>query len=665
MQAKILFTLTCLFTFLFAGAQDWQPKIDPTVWQAATAGQDVEFLVLLAEQADVSEAAFFIKKEEKGGYVFRQLSELAVRTQVNVLKTIADFDAPHRSFWIVNSVWAEGGAALLEELAKLPEVAEIHSNPSVPLNGPVRDNSVHDRAVEWGLTNINAPAVWAMGYKGAGVVVSGQDTGYEWDVPALKLKYRGWDNSSMTADHNYNWHDAIHSNAGANSCGFNSAVPCDDHNHGTHTMGTMVGLDGANEIGVAPDAKWIGCRNMDVGNGTPATYIECFEWLLAPTDLNDMNPDTSKAPHVINNSWSCPTSEGCNSGNWADMETAINNLRAAGVVVVVSAGNSGSTCSTVNAPPAIFAGSFDVGASNSSNAIAGFSSRGPVTVDGSNRMKPDVSAPGVSVRSCIRGGNYDTFSGTSMAGPHVAGTVALLISANPSLAGNVAQIEDLLKSTAGGQTTTDGCGGDGPTSSPNNTYGRGIINAEAAVNAALALLPVELIRFTGKLTASGVQLNWETALPGSLHHFEIERSKDGRAWGGIGKKVFLPTSGDYGLLDEKPLPGNNYYRLKMVDLDGSFEYSKVVVVQLKEKGGISIFPNPAFEKLSLFANWQPGGETVFVFSASGQLLLKKEVPATEKQQVLRLDVAALPPGVYFIKTVSGDGALLQDRFLKM
>ena len=107
------------------------------------------------------------------------------------------------------------------------------------------------------------------------------------DHPALKASYRGWDGS--TADHNYNWHDAITSGNGG-VCGLDSPEPCDDYGHGTHTMGTMIGNDmdsaepgwpndAANAIGVAPGARWIGCRNMDVGNGTPTTYMDCLNGL--------------------------------------------------------------------------------------------------------------------------------------------------------------------------------------------------------------------------------------------------------------------------------------------------------------------------------------------------------------------------------------------------
>ena len=153
----------------------------------------------------------------------------------------------------------------------------------------------------------------APGYTGQGAVIAGQDTGYQWDHPALKDQYRGWNGSA--ADHNYNWHDAIH--ATGSSCGADSPCPCDDNDHGTHTMGTMVGDDGgANQIGMAPGARWIGCRNMNAGVGTPTTYIECFEWFIAPTDLAGQNPNPAMAPDVINNSWGCPESEGCSAGQF-------------------------------------------------------------------------------------------------------------------------------------------------------------------------------------------------------------------------------------------------------------------------------------------------------------------------------------------------------------
>ena len=152
------------------------------------------------------------------------------------------------------------------------------------------------------MAKINAPQVWAAGFNGQGVTIAGEDTGYRWDHPALKPQYRGWDGNA--ADHNYHWHDAIHS-ANA-SCPADSPQPCDDHGHGTHPAGTFAGDDhSTHQVGVAPGAKWIGCRNMNAGNGTPATYIECMEWMLAPTNLKGNNPNPDLAPDIVSNSWGC------------------------------------------------------------------------------------------------------------------------------------------------------------------------------------------------------------------------------------------------------------------------------------------------------------------------------------------------------------------------
>jgi subtilisin family serine protease len=245
-------------------------------------------------------------------------------------------------------------------------------------------------------------------------------------------------------------------------------------------MGTMVGDDGlSHQIGVAPGARWIGCRNMNAGVGTPATYAECFQWFVAPTDLGGNNPDPNMAPHVVNNSWTCPAGEGCTDPDV--LRTVIENTRAAGIVVVVSASNDGPKCSSVAAPPAIYEAGFAVGAVGADDVIASFSSRGPVTVDGSNRLKPDVVAPGIGVLSSIPGNNYGTLSGTSMAGPHVAGLAALLISSRPSLAGQVNLIEAIMRGGALPLTITEEtCGGIPGTALPNNTYGYGRIDSLAS-----------------------------------------------------------------------------------------------------------------------------------------------------------------------------------------
>jgi len=343
---------------------------------------------------------------------------------------------------------------------------------------------------EWNLIDIGADQVWAMGYRGEGVVVGGQDTGFDWQHPTLIRQYRG--NQGGTVDHNYNWYDAIHEYSplhaeATNPCGLSITEPCDDNVHGTHTMGTMVGEDTqGNQIGVAPKAQWIGVRNMERGYGNPFSYLEAFQWFLAPTDVNGDKPNPDLAPHVINNSWYCPDLEGCNESNIGLLEMAVENLRAAGIVVVNSAGNFGSDCGTITELPAVFPASFAVGATDINQQIATFSSRGPVyRTDGSILIKPDVAAPGVNVRSASLNGGFSAFSGTSMAGPHVVGTVALMISANPDLAGQVDSVEAILRRTARPRFSNQDCGPLVGDQSPNAVFGYGIIDARAAVEAAL------------------------------------------------------------------------------------------------------------------------------------------------------------------------------------
>lgn len=473
-RRSLSITVTVLLLSLLVSAfqplspSAWQTKVDAWVLETAAAGT-TEFLVELTTQADLSRASTLESKAEKGLYVFETLRETARQTQGPMLETLKALGVEYRAYWIVNMFWVRGSIESVRALAERADVAHIYANPRVRLDEPVEKTvaSPTPEAIEWNISLVNAPEVWAMGYTGQGVVVGGADTGYDWDHPAIKNQYRGWDGAQV--DHDYNWYDAT---------AVHSLTPVDPYGHGTHTMGTMVGDDGAgNQIGMAPGARWIGCRNMDdFGYGTPDTYITCYQFLMAPTDVQGNNPDPTKAVDVINNSWGCPVSEGCTDPNV--LLAAVQAVRAAGILTAHSAGNSGSGCSTVDTPAAIYAESFTVGATTSGDVLASYSSRGPVTVDGSNRTKPDISAPGSSVRSCVPGTGYASMSGTSMAAPHVAGEVALLISALPGLRGQVDQMEDIIEQSALDKPVSNQCSSDGV---PNNLYGWGRIDVLAAV----------------------------------------------------------------------------------------------------------------------------------------------------------------------------------------
>jgi subtilisin family serine protease len=505
-------------------------KIDDAVLTAIAEAGSASFIALMAEQADLSPAYRLRSKEEKGRFVFETLRATAERSQAGLLAELKQRGVAHRSLYVVNAVVVEqGDLALAAELAGRADVTRLVANPTVRQPLPevaAAAPDVSPEAIEWGVNNVNAPQVWATGVTGAGIVIAGQDTGIRWTHTAIKNQYRGW--SGLAADHNYNWWDAIHSNP--NVCGINSPVPCDDNGHGTHTVGTVVGDDGgSNQIGVAPDAQWIGCRNMNSGNGTPATYAECFQFFLAPTDLAGQNPNPALAPHVINNSWGCPTSEGCTSATWGVIQTVQQSLRAAGVLVVASAGNDGSNCGSIGTPLAIFPESFAVGAYNSSNAIASFSSRGPRFF--TNIQGPDISAPGVSVRSATRSSDtaYGSSSGTSMAGPHVVGVVALLWSAVPELVGQVPATEQYLRETANKSVVGTACGSGANTAPWNtwdNTYGYGRIDALAAVQAAMCPADINYDDQIDVLDISLVALQWNLSLGDSDSGYNPRRDLD-------------------------------------------------------------------------------------------------------------------------------------------
>ena len=492
-------------------------KIAPWVVEHTANGRKTEFLVVLVDQADLSRAATLQTKTEKGRYVYDSLLNKAQTTQGPILQWLREHGLEHRSFYIVNAILVKGTRQIAEALAARPDVARIEGNPLIYNNLPQLSSAVEappylqrPETIEPGIVYTHAPDVWAQGFTGQDIVVGSADSGVRWTHDALKPHYRGWD--GQNADHNYNWHDSIHDSVG-NPCGNDSPFPCDDGSgfgHGSHTTGTMIGDDGmGNQIGMAPGAKWIGCRNMDQAIGTPARYIECMEWFLAPYPIGGGQGDPTKAPDITNNSWYCPPSEGCSPET---LQAAVEAQAAAGIMMVLSAGNDGSNCSTIFYPPAIYEASYTVGALvTGTDIIADFSSRGPVTIDGSGRIKPDITAAGTSVRSANNACDscYAVGTGTSMAAPHISGAMALLWSAIPSLKNQIDASRTALNNAAHFISSTQ-CGDAGP---PNNVYGWGRVDIFAAVGGIPSPTPTPTATATPTPTSTGTPSPTPTCTP--------------------------------------------------------------------------------------------------------------------------------------------------------
>jgi subtilisin family serine protease len=478
-RAAFLFGAFCVVALpARAAGVESDRKVAPWLSERLAAGGEQGFLVLFDDPESLHRALHAAPSAAHPAQaVYETLTSRARRMQASVRAELTAAGIPFKPLYLVNGLAVRGDRALARKLAARSEVVRIVGDPAVRgiesgwfLPGPSSPDTI-----EWGVSRINADDVWTLdGRRGEGIVVASGDTGVEWTHPALIGKYRGW--NGTVASHDFNWFDAI----------ADTVAPLDDHNHGTHTTGTMVGDDGAgNQIGVAPGAQWIACRNMNSGVGQPSTYIACNQFFLAPFPHGgdpETSGDPSKAPDVVNNSWSCPPSEGC---DLFVLEESFAALRAAGILAVAAAGNSGPSCSSVSEPPAIYDQLFVAGASDINDFLAGFSSRGPVTADGSGRMRPDVAAPGVSVRSSIRGGLYSTFSGTSMASPHTAAAAALLWSAKPQVRGLIGITRCLISRSARSAlqlSSPQTCGGTTAADRPNDLWGYGLVDAYAAIH---------------------------------------------------------------------------------------------------------------------------------------------------------------------------------------
>jgi subtilisin family serine protease len=449
-------------------------RLDPRLRTSFHTAEKTDFLVYLPDQVDLSPAYAISDWNERGRYVYETLVDHARQTQQTLRQWLDHQAIPYQPLWIVNAVLVHGGLADAQALASRADVAFVRANTTAALPqdeviSPVQCNAAQVQStVCWNIQQVGANRVWRdFGITGRGVVVANIDTGVRFDHPALAANYRGA-RVDAPFDHDYNWFDPRH----------RALVPTDPNGHGTHTMGTMVAFgDGTLRqpaVGMAPGATWIAAQGCQDSTCTDADLIAAAQWILAPTRLDGSAPRPDLRPMIVNNSWS-----GNGGQDWFTGYVAA--WRAAGMFPIFAAGNGNGvlaqTCGAIGSP-ADYPDVVAVGAVDEQKKILPYSLFGPSR---NGHVKPDVVAPGAPLLSTWIGDGYDyqALQGTSMAAPHVAGLVALLWAANPSLIGNYDATYAVLRDSA--QPLPDGRCNSAPVV-PNNVYGYGQIDAYAAVS---------------------------------------------------------------------------------------------------------------------------------------------------------------------------------------
>lgn len=439
-------------------------KVENKVLDALSTEGASNYVIEMAEKADLSKAYSIMDWSERGWYVYNTLREVAARTQKPIIEILKKQGIKYQSFFAANEIAVYGsGISTLTEITSLKAVDRIRFPRTATVDpgffsiqpSTVPQGSIN--ALDWGITDTNADQFWStFDMQGDGLIVANIDTGVQWDHPALDQSFKCGTNPSDPAC----WADP------ANVCGGSA---CDNNGHGTHTMGTMVGDDDpslTHQVGMAPNAQWIACKGCEDKSCSDASLNACADWILAP------NGNPTNRPHIVNNSWG-----GGGGDDW--YLDKVNAWRAAGIFPAFSAGNSGPGCGTLGSP-GDYQESFATASHTSSRDISSFSSRGPSAVFGDDPYtKPNISAPGSNITSSIPEDGYASSNGTSMAAPHVAGAVALLWSCNASLIGDMAATFELLQDTADPPNDAGNCGvpadGEG-----NFTYGYGYLNVLTA-----------------------------------------------------------------------------------------------------------------------------------------------------------------------------------------
>jgi subtilisin family serine protease len=465
-------------------AQDPNTKVESYLQDKFSSEGNADFIIQFAEQADLS-AAYAMDWDARGEYVYNTLRQTAEQSQAEAKAMLDAEGLKYQTFINGNELYVWSGTYTNAiALAALPEISQIRATRNYSLdpfevdpvfkgltwagdylskNALTTVGATTQATIDWGLTDTKADQFWTtFGVKGDGIVVANIDTGVQWNHPALvnQFKCAGQPANSSC------WDDP------SNVCGAGGA--CDNNGHGTHTMGTMVAADnpGLSYIaGMAPNAQWIACKGCEMLSAqnqcSDFALNSCADWILAP------GGSSANRPQVVNNSWG-----GGGGDTW--YQGKVQAWVAAGIFPAFSAGNSGSSCSTLGSP-GDYQESFGTAAHDSSRNIAVFSSRGPSVFGHTPYTKPNISAPGVYICSTVPTNSWSCgYSGTSMASPHSAGAVALLWSCNPSLKGQVDATFQLLQNNAD-SAPAGNCSAP-PDGQGNNTYGYGYLDVLAAGN---------------------------------------------------------------------------------------------------------------------------------------------------------------------------------------
>ncbi|HKK01661.1 MAG TPA: S8 family serine peptidase [Desulfuromonadales bacterium] len=441
-----------------ASAATIGPKMQ-TALQNLAGGATVPVIVTFVDQGEgliQAAGADATRRGAKRLALLQRLKEHAQNLQAPLRRYlqrqgVTDF----QSLWLINALSFRATAEQINTISAMPEVAKVALNATVyaPETPSVTSSVATPQAVSipWNISAVNAPELWSKGDTGQGVVVALLDTGVDYAGNSdLRGKWRsqgGWFDPYGGTQTPYDYPESPHD---------------PDFGHGTAVAGLILG---GNDIGVAPGAKWIAAKIFkDDGTSSITDIHEAFQWLLNPDD----NLSTDDAPDIVNGSWGLEEINQCDT----EFETDIQKLKALGVAVVFSAGNYGPDAST-SISPGNYPESLAVGAVDSSNQIAIFSdgsgsSLGPSACSGVTYY-PQLVAPGKAVTSYGLNNTTVTADGTSFSTPEVSGVLALLKSAFPGR--SMSSLETALKKTAVPLS-----------SSPDNTYGYGLVDANAAYN---------------------------------------------------------------------------------------------------------------------------------------------------------------------------------------